>query len=132
MLSVHTQADITVQRLLQSDPHLRDAHIFHAIAHLVDRSEIPHLERIVAALLQQMYINWPEPRRPSAPYDQCAPKATRYANGVFSQLEPALSLLMRRAMGRLPNLSSSFDYTEQIRAFSSPTTSCPAAHVRCR
>lgn len=42
MLSAHTPADVTVQRLLQSDPHVCDAHVFQALALLVARSRLSH------------------------------------------------------------------------------------------
>lgn len=132
MLSVHTPADVTVQRLLQADPHLRDAHIFYAIAHLVERSEIPHLERIVAALVQQMRINRPEHRNPSALDNIFPPNGSFHVNTVTARLEPAIYQLICRAIGRVPNLSTALERVEPLWTFSLSTAPCPIEHVTCR
>jgi hypothetical protein len=101
MLSAHTPVDITVQRLLLSDPHVRDTDVFLSIEFLVERSEIPHLERIVVSMQQQLQKNWPGPQWQIALSRLTSGCDLRKAENVIDILEPAISLLMRRAVSRL-------------------------------
>lgn len=104
MLSAHTPVDITVQRLLQSDPHLRDTDIFQSIELLVERSEIAHLERIVVSLQQQLYKNWPEPQWQNSLSRLTLGSDLRKAESIIAILEPVISLLLRRAVSRLQSV----------------------------
>lgn len=106
MLSAHTPVDITVQRLLLSDPHLRDTDVFQSIELLVERSEIPHLEQIVVSMQQQLQKNWPSPQWQIALSRLTSGYDLHKAESIIAILEPAISLLMRRAVRRLQPLQN--------------------------
>lgn len=106
MLSAHTPVDITVQRLLLSDPHLRDTDVFQSIELLVERSEIPHLEQIVVSMQQQLQKNWPSPQWQIALSRLTSGPDLRKAESVIAILEPTISLLIRRAVNRLQSVPS--------------------------
>lgn len=105
MLSTHTPVDITVQRLLLSDPHVHDTDVFQSIELLVELSEIPHLERIVVSMLQQLQKNWPSSQWKIALSRFVPSGELRKTESVIEILEPAISLLMRRACRRLQSVS---------------------------
>lgn len=101
MLSAHIPVDITVQRLLLSDPHVQDADVFQSIERLVERAEIPHLERIIVSMQQQLQKNWPGPQWQIA-LSRLTPSCNSHkAESVIAILEPTISHLMRRAVSRL-------------------------------
>jgi hypothetical protein len=101
MLSARTPVDITVQRLLLSDPHAHNKDVFQSIELLVERSEIAHLERIVVSMQQQLHKNWPAPQWQIALNRLTLGSDLRKAESVIAILEPAISLLIRRAVRRL-------------------------------
>lgn len=113
MLSARTPVDITVQRLLLSDPHVRDKDVFHSIALLVERSETPHLERIVVSIQQQLQKNWSGQQWRIALSRFDPDCDSRKAESVIAILEPTISLLMRRAISRLQFVSRSNDEQER-------------------
>ncbi len=132
MLSAHTPADVTVQRLLKSDPHVSDAHVFQALTLLVERSELAHLERIVAAMLCQLQLNWPG-RYWKCRFDRLAATASKgQSNRVIAKMEPAIFLLLRRACGRLPYKPAPIEEQIYAKVFSPMVTPCPAVHTQCR
>ena len=132
MLSAHTPADVTVQRLLKSDPHVCDGHVLQALTLLVERSELPHLERIVAAMLCQLQLNWPD-RNWIFRFDRLLATASKgQSNHVIAKMEPAIFLLLCRACGRLPYKPAPIEEQIYAKVISPMVTPCPAVHTQCR
>ena len=104
MLSARTPVDITVQRLLLSDPHAHNKDVFQSIELLVERSEIAHLERIVVSMQQQLQKNWPEPQWQNSLSRLTLGSDLRKAESIIAILEPVISLLLRRAVSRLQSV----------------------------
>jgi hypothetical protein len=131
MLSAHTPADVTVLRLLRCDPHVSDTHVFQALSLLVERSELAHLERIVAAMLCQLQLNWPD-RYWKCRFDRLVVTASKgQSNRVIAKMEPAICLLLCRACVRLPYKPAPIEEQIHAKVISPMVTPCPAVHTRC-
>ncbi len=120
--SEKTDKEAALQTLRQRFPCVRpmprrggiNARLAYDFFRFLKRPQLAHLERIVAAMLCQLQLNWPD-RYWKCRFDRLVVTASKgQSNRVIAKMEPAICLLLCRACVRLPYIPAPKE--EQIHA----------------